>query len=390
MEPRKVLFVSVLAALVVAGCASVERTTARLDEQLDDIVRWWPGRYSGEAQLPGASPGEFAPIYHEIALIDAPQFGDNVYAYTLRRTGFDGPVLQQKIFAFDTDPLREQNRMSAWVFAPHQIDPSFAMNPGSWRKISPDELMSFPAECAFGWRATKAGFLATVTSDDCEFDSRAFEQKIRPDMSYAITRGALTWAETLRGAVGETLVTTSGSLRAERVGPVLDVRRTFYDVEGDTVADLRRDLYANASVEDDGETRVARADWQVSWQIGQRESDTGCGVADVGTTASVAYLLPRWASRDAAPAALRAEWDAFFAALLKHELRHQRFAVDAAIRVEAEASMLEELPTCEALDEAIDVVARNIVDNARRRERQYDYTTRFGKAEGAEFPQPEE
>lgn len=388
MELRNVSVIFVLAALIAAGCTSPERRTADLAAELGDIVTLWPGRFGGEARLPGDGGDELQPIFHEIAAIDAPQFGELVYAYTLRREGFDGPVLQQKVFAFDDDPLRETNSMRAWVFAPDQLEPKFATMPARWRQVAPVDLVDFPDDCAFVWRKKKTAYIGRVSSDVCGFDSRAFGQRVQPDMSYEINADALTWKETLRGESGDALASTSGALRAERVGPVIDLRRTYYEIEGATVAEVRRDLYTNASVEDEGELRFARADWQVSWQTGTEETEAGCIVTDVATKVAVAYLLPRWSGRDAAAAALRDEWDGFVGALLGHLLRHQQLAVDTANRIEKEVRGLGERPGCDALRDDADEIALRAIENARRREQQYDYTSRFGKTQGADFPVP--
>jgi predicted secreted Zn-dependent protease len=248
--------------------------------------------------------------------------------------------------------------------------------------------MGFPDDCAFVWRKTNTGFLGRVSPDACEFDSRAFDQPVRPDMSYEIDASGLTWTETLRDDGGDELASTSGALRARRVGPVIDSRRTYYEVQGATVSEVRRDLHANASVEDEGELRFARADWQISLQTDTEELESGCRIGNVSTTVAVAYLLPRWSGRDEAAPALRDEWDGFIGALLGHLLRHQRLAVDTANRIEMKVGELGERPSCDALVAAADEIAARVIENARRRERQYDYTSRFGKTEGADFPIP--
>ena len=367
--------------VLLTGCASVEQKTARAAEELDAIGRWWPGRYVGEASLPGSS--EPVAIAHEIAAIHAPLFGDRVYAYALRRA--DGDILQQKIFAFDTDPLRERNRMRAWVLAPEQMDSSLATTPARWQQLRPAALMSFPDTCAFTWRRTKKGFTGSVSPEVCEFDSRAFGQRIRPDMSYEINGEALTWRETLTGADGSVVATTGGTLRAQRDGPIIDVRRSLYDVSGSTVIDIRRDLYANSPIVADGETRATHTEWTILWNIERNETESGCRIDSVATTVEVRYLLPRLASRDTVTEELRMKWDTYLAALVTHELRHQQFAVEAARRIETKLPKLGSRASCEPLAEEADRVAAGVIDGARRRERQYDTATRHGYSEGAVF-----
>lgn len=384
MKLRKTWMNSLLAAVLVAGCASVEQKTANLDAELDGITRWWAGQYRGSSILPGTERP--VPIVHEIVSIQAPRFGDRAFVYQLRRDGADGAMLQQKIFSFDTDPLRERNSMRAWVLAPDQLDATLATMPSTWGALRPGQLMAFPDECAFRWRATKTGFVGTVSSVDCEFDGRAFGQRVRPDMSYGIDAKSLTWNETLSGEDGSVLATTDGPLRAERIGPVIDVRWSFYDVEGATIPEIRRELYAKSPIQAGGETRAARTDWTVSWDVEPTESETGCHPGEIAVTVEISNLLPRLVSRDSLPPESVDELDTYYAALLRHGLRHQRFALEAARQVEAVLSGLGERETCEALTEDAAMIVGDIIRSARRREQQFDETTRYGQAEGAELP----
>lgn len=375
-----------LASALAAGCASVEQKTAGLDAELDEITRLWPGLYGGEVDLPRSTePGPTA-IFHRIDSIRAPQFGERVYFYQLIRDEPGGQVMQQKVFAFDTDPLRDRNMMRAWVLAPDQFDPGFAATPTRWQRLLPEQLMDFPEACAFVWRQTKAGIAGTVSAQECRYDSRAFGGSVSADMTYEISADALIWGETLTGPDDAVLATSGGPLRAVRIGPVLDVRRSYYDVQGASVMEIRRDLYAKSPIEADGEIRDARTDWVVRWNIESVEAETGCSVAGVSTTVGIAYLLPRLTQPDSVSAELQGEWDAYIAALLTHELRHQQFAIDAARKIEALLPDLPERETCQVLSEEAERIAGNVIQSAQRRERQYDYTTRHGYAEGAEFP----
>lgn len=384
----------VVAALVTAtlgaSCASPERKAANLEAELDDITRWWSGRFAGQAFVPGTADDAEMSVFHEIVSIQAPQFGARVFSYQLRRDSVDGPILQQKIFSFDTNAARESNFMRAWIFLPEQQVPELATTPEAWRSLQPDRLTSFPDTCAFRWQKTKAGFAGAVSSVDCAFESTVFGQQVRSDMSYEIEAQALTWSETLTGANGAVVASTNGALRADRLGPIIDVRRSYYDVEGATVAEIRRDLYAESPIFADGESRAARTDWVVSWDVERSESDSGCRIERVATIVELTYLLPRLVDHDTVADELRAEWDAYIVALLEHELRHQQFAVDAAHKIESVLPALREREDCESLAAEAGRTASGIVDSARRRERQYDYTTRHGQAEGAEFPRSED
>ncbi|MGI9342636.1 MAG: DUF922 domain-containing protein, partial [Gammaproteobacteria bacterium] len=319
--------IPLLLAAVAVGCASPERKTAGLDAELDEITALWSGDFAGEATMPGAD--DKTTIVHRIVPILAPQFGERVFLYQLHRESAAGPLLQQKIFAFDTNPSRAENRMRAWVFAPDRVDAAVGSEPADWRAMQPGELKDFPESCAFRWRETRAGFSGRVSAKDCRFASRAFGQAIRPDMSYGLTRNSLTWDETLSADDGESLVSTGGPLTAARVGPVVAVWWEFYAVQGDTFAQIRRDLSERIAVDTDGEARESRTEWNLRWSIGRSETEIGCAVDGVEVRLDVSHLLPRLDARNSLPAEVKDAWDAYADTLLEHELRHRRLAVEA-------------------------------------------------------------
>lgn len=373
MKLRKVLVLLVLAA-VAAGCASTERKTAQLEAELDEITALWSGDFAGEATMPGAD--EKSAIMHRITPMLAPQFGERVFLYQLHGESADGPMLQQKVFAFDTNPSRVENQMRAWVFAADDFDAGIGAEPTKWRSLGPLDLKGFPDACAFRWRESRSGFFARVSAKDCRFASVAFGRAIRPDMTYELSRDALTWDETLRSDDGDLLASTGEPLTAARVGPVVAVRWDFYVVQGETFAQIRRDLAERIAVDTDGEARDSKTEWDVSWTIGRSETETGCAVDGVDVRIYVSHLLPRLDGRESLPAEVSDAWDAYIDALLTHELRHRRLAVEAARALEARLLQLPEAAGCEQLLAAADNIATDLTGVARRRERQFDATAR--------------
>lgn len=373
MKLAKVSVLLLLAAVTV-GCASTELKTARLDTELDEITALWSGDFAGEATLPGAD--DKTKIVHRIAPILAPQFGERVFLYQLHSESAEGPLLQQKVFAFDSNPSRTENRMRAWVFAPDRLDAAIGAEPEKWRALRPVDLKDFPDSCAFRWRESRAGFSARVSAKECRFASQAFGQAVRPDMSYGLTRDSLTWDETLSADGGESLASTGGPLTATRVGPVVAVRWGFYAVQGDTFAQIRRDLSERIAVDTDGEARDSRTEWDVRWSIGRSETETGCAVDGVEVRIDVSHLLPRLDGRNTLPTDVNDAWDAYTHALLEHELRHRRLAVEAARALEVRLLGMPESATCEQLSVAADDIAADLTGIARHRERQFDATAR--------------
>jgi len=204
-------------ALALAACAAAPPAAGPLDRQLAAILALLPGSYAGEApdpREPGSAP---RPIYHKIVPIEAPQFGEFVFYYQLSTGSPDGPALQQKLFVFDTAPDRVANRMRAYVFTPGQLPPNLDRRPADWSVLRAADLTAFADDCAFRWAQAPGGLTGSVDRTDCSFESERFGGRVRPEMSYRVTAGALYWTEVLYADDGRVLASTAGTLVADRL-----------------------------------------------------------------------------------------------------------------------------------------------------------------------------
>ncbi len=209
-------FRSVVTALVLGGLTACSTQKTALDQQIDDIFAVLTGVYAGEA--PSFTPGseEKQTIVHKFAPINAPQFGERVLYYQLTTGSVEGPVFQTKIFVFDLDEDRTTNRMAAFVFAPGEADGQLDQDPARILEIDPSSLATFPSACDLIWEEVGDGFKVSVKASDCEFQSAAFGQMIRPNMSYQVTGDRFEFSETLFGEDMTALVDTNGPLLAVR------------------------------------------------------------------------------------------------------------------------------------------------------------------------------
>jgi predicted secreted Zn-dependent protease len=96
--------------------------------------------------------------------------------------------------------------------------------------------------------------------------------------------------------------------------------------------------------------------------------------------------LPRWTGPTNAFQTIQPTWDRYFAALAEHEAGHARFALDAAAEMHKQVQALGEQPDCEGLKKKINALAQQVLADYRKREQQYDQTTRHGATQGAVFP----
>lgn len=186
-------------------------------------------------------------------------------------------------------------------------------------------------------------------------------------------------------------------------------KTTTYDVAGEQLADVWKDIQAKGPV-DEGTTYAGQAETKLGVSTTppgvqcQKVPSSDCppeGMAwSCTATAKATYalstevLLPKWTGFDAACAEAKAEWNRFIAKLTEHEHGHDtaaQKAIDDAKpradlsggpavdcdRAKAEAAALE------ALDDAIDAEAERINQAIEQAHDAYDAATNHGATQGA-------
>jgi CpeT/CpcT family (DUF1001) len=210
---------AVVLVLSIGGCAAGGGRSGPaprpLEAELAEILALLPGRYEG--------PASGGRLFHKIVPLTAPNFGaESVFYHQISRDGFDSSApFQQKIYVFDRDPARGDNRMRSWVFFPKQGYANLERDPAAMRALQPAQLMNFPLDCAIRWaRGDAPGrFVARVRREDCTYDSAGFKQKISPDMTYVLDGESFALEDILYGENGQPLFPPAGLLRAARQAP---------------------------------------------------------------------------------------------------------------------------------------------------------------------------
>ncbi|WP_394728627.1 hypothetical protein [Altererythrobacter sp. GH1-8] len=218
MTMRKPSFSLACLPLALAACSTPSEPTASpLDTELSELIAMLPGEYAGDAPKGMQPDGEMHRLVHAFMPAEAAQFGEQILYYHIAHGEPDGPVLQAKIFVFDTDQDRPANTMKAYVLAPEVAETLRKGDAGAWAALDPAGLMSFPDTCYFMWERYGEGFKAE-DADTCSYPSAVFKQTITPDMTYRISPKEFSVDETLLGEDGTAIVTTGGPLIAERIG----------------------------------------------------------------------------------------------------------------------------------------------------------------------------
>jgi len=78
--------------------------------------------------------------------------------------------------------------------------------------------------------------------------------------------------------------------------PRIDVKIKYYEVKGDTVEDLRRELDAKTPIRNNGRPFDANTTWYVKWHTQWAMKGMSCSIISVTTRVSIIFTLPKWAN----------------------------------------------------------------------------------------------
>lgn len=152
----------------------------------------------------------------------------------------------------------------------------------------------------------------------------------------------------------------------------------YYDVTGDSLFAVRQALNrVRPRDPNDGLGVDALSSWYLQWRW-PVDAAGACDLARAELRFSARIRMPRLVETASTPPAVRARWQAYVAALRRHEARHIRNAWDNRGRV------LAAIRRSSCANANAD--ARAVLAELARRDLAYDRATRHGILEGAHFP----
>jgi predicted secreted Zn-dependent protease len=160
----------------------------------------------------------------------------------------------------------------------------------------------------------------------------------------------------------------------------------YYDVAGNSAAELRRALDANGPIDESGHRVDAYTRWRVSWTYEAVPDANGCALHNVESSLAVTITLPRWSPAPGAPADLVRAWQRYVKALRVHENGHYAHGVSASEDVTALAKAFRMQSDCKTTAQAFKRQALAIVDKYKAADATYDRDTKHGQTQGVTFP----
>ncbi len=162
--------------------------------------------------------------------------------------------------------------------------------------------------------------------------------------------------------------------------------RTYYDVVGDSAEALRTQIQALRPRGEDGGRYDAYTRWKLEWRYLYREQRDGCRRTSFRTHLTTTIHLPRWQAPPDATPDLRQRWEAYVAALDRHERHHEALAIEAADALERRVGAIDRAADCKTLEAEVNAAGEAVIEDYRARQRAYDVETGHGRSEGVRFP----
>lgn len=159
----------------------------------------------------------------------------------------------------------------------------------------------------------------------------------------------------------------------------------YYSVTGATLPEIRRSINEARPWKDRLGTD-AMTTWKVNWRFTVNQTASGCFCNSFTTATTIAVTFPKWIEPTNAPGSIKAIWTGYITALGKHEARHGQLGLGAAAELQRKSRECGTLPDCESLKAKINGTCDQVVQDFRRRDKEYDERTRHGATEGAILP----
>jgi predicted secreted Zn-dependent protease len=159
----------------------------------------------------------------------------------------------------------------------------------------------------------------------------------------------------------------------------------YYAVTGATLSEIRQSVRQNRPWKEkfdlDGMT-----EWRVTWQFSVMPTPGGCRCSLFGTQTVITNTLPRWIAPTNAPDTVKQIWQKYATALGQHEAGHAAIALAAAADVRKRIQETGEGVDCAGLKKRINDLCRQVIEEHRKRDKDYDEQTQHGATQGASLP----
>lgn len=182
------------------------------------------------------------------------------------------------------------------------------------------------------------------------------------------------------------LVWLMAAAPALAAGPVtVDQRVKYYDVRGQSEAEIARSLRRDAPRELDG--FQGQTTFEYTWTYNYTRlqgSGDQCKVSNARVKIAIVISLPRHREIDRVASDLRAEWSTYTAAMERHERHHAADFIEIGRRLPVALNGIR--GACATIEDTANKKGMEFVDQAQSTADDFDNRTNHGEVDGTVWP----
>ncbi|MBJ6726969.1 DUF922 domain-containing protein [Geomesophilobacter sediminis] len=160
----------------------------------------------------------------------------------------------------------------------------------------------------------------------------------------------------------------------------------FYDINGTSVGDLRKQMRSNGTRWNDGRVYAALTTWDIHYNYDIFEHDGRCGVKSVATDVDIVYHFPRRITSLATPDVIGGVWSDYYEHLKVHEFGHKELAIKAAGEINETLASLDNFSSRTDLEREVKRLIDAKLKKLNDDQVEYDAETHHGATQGAVLP----
>jgi predicted secreted Zn-dependent protease len=153
---------------------------------------------------------------------------------------------------------------------------------------------------------------------------------------------------------------------------------TYYDIRGQTVTALKKEILTYGPRDERGVQRTARASWHIRWERDRGEAK----MSPIRIRLTSEILMPRCVTCEEADTSIRNEWNRYIALVLSHEQSHIAQANSGVIELKELIDREEKMFGRSLTDPRLEQLGQQVLLKMRERDARYDRETDNGRTEG--------
>lgn len=164
---------------------------------------------------------------------------------------------------------------------------------------------------------------------------------------------------------------------------LVNEKYNFYDIKGQSAAEIRREMKQNGTKWNDGKVYAALTSWDIRYNYDVTYENGKYRIKSASTTIDVVISMPRWKPDQQAPRELIEEWERYYRVLDEHEIGHRDLAVRAAGEINEILAGLGNFNSKAELDREAKRQAQARLKRMKEVQVEYDDHTNHGIKQGA-------